>query len=215
MSDTTAKINSKGCEGTGITEDLAAELYHQVGQHFMAIVELQVIDKHGPNLKDKRGVSLGLTQVWPAQDPNLEDHLRELTRVLHQNTAVTGADGTRQQILLEEGRDGIEPTVDGVIAANPGLKFHPYVSSQLAIDDSENGPVCDVCGKTEADRIHQAPPSTNPFEVLDEEHTEEDREEDPEEDDLHDFVEDTDGTGCKDCGMSAGAPIHIAPGEDG
>lgn len=164
MSDISATINQKGCEGTGLTEDLAAELYHRVGHSFMAIVELQVVDKTGPNLKDKRGVKLALTQVWPAEDDNLNHHLRDITLVMHQNHAVIGADGTRQQILLEEGHDGVEPTVDAVIAANPGLKPHPYISSQLAIDDTAAGPVCDVCGKTEADRIHHMP-ATDPFAV--------------------------------------------------
>lgn len=183
MTDTTAKIRAKGCENTGITEEIANKMFHAVGSHYMAIVELEVAEPHGPTTDGKRRVDLTLTQVWPAEDDNLNDHLRELTRVLHQNKGIVGADGTRQQILLEEGsdgRDGVEPTVDQVIAANPGLKPHPYVSSQLAIDDTENGPVCDVCGKTEADRIHHMP-AANPFAV--DEDPDEDPCEDPDEDD--------------------------------
>lgn len=158
MSDTTAKIRAKGLDATGVTEEIASQMYSRKGAHYMGIVEIKVDETH-ENAEGKRKVDLILTQVEPSTDRNLDEHLRELTRTLYYNRQT--ADG--QQPTLETS-DGIEPTVDAVIAANPGLKPHDYISSMLAVDDTENGPVCDVCGKTEADAIHHMP-STEPFKV--------------------------------------------------
>lgn len=207
MTDTTASIAAKGLEGTGVTEDLAAELFHKVGKSLMAIVELQVTDKHGPNIKGKRKVTLSLTQVWPAEDDNLDDHLRQISRVLHQNHGLRpGPDGSRQEIAVASG-DGVEPTVDAVINANPGLKPHTYVTSMLAVDDTDAGPVCDVCGKTESDVVHRAAVS-DPFEVP----AAEDDEPEPEVwrepyDDPHVYVPGPDDS-CE-CGAPEGNPIHV------
>lgn len=173
MTDTTAKIRAKACEATGLTEEIASRLFNQVGSHVMAIVELEVKEPHGPNTEGKRRIDLVLTQVEPSTDPNLDAHLRELTRTLYYNRQVAiGAEPTLET-------EGPEPTVDAVIKANPGLKSHDYLSSMLAMDNQgENGPVCDVCGKTETDRIHHMP-ATDPFNVEDDEDDEDDSDPEP------------------------------------
>jgi hypothetical protein len=142
MPDTTAKIRAKGCENTGVTEDLAAELHTAVGRHIMAIVELHVVQKHGPDTEGKRGVELVLTQVEPATDDTVDDHLRELTRTLHQNRKLKADD---EQLQIQTG-DDIAPRPADVIAAGQKHITHEFT---LGPDG-----LCDVCGLDQADRLH-------------------------------------------------------------
>lgn len=162
MTDTHAHIASKGCDATGITEDIAAELFQQVGRSIMAIVEIQVADKSGPNLKGKRKVHMVLEQIEPAMDPSLDEHLRELTRTLFYNRKVDEGQPTLDG-------DDVEPKVADVLAAGARYRPHPYMTSQLAIDDSEAGPVCDVCGRIEDAAVHQAEQSDDDPDEPDEE----------------------------------------------
>lgn len=143
MTDTTATINAKGLDATGITEDIAAELFHKVGTHLIAIVDLQVVDKHGPNVKGKRKVTLSIDGIEPALDDNLAEHLRELTRTLYYNRQVATNGPTLD--------GGDEPSVDQVLAAGAKHKPHPYLASTLSLDDDA---VCDVCGQIEATAVH-------------------------------------------------------------
>lgn len=143
MTDTTAKILAKGCENTGLTEEIANDLFRKVGNHFMAIVELEVVYPHGPNTDGKRRIDLRLTQVEPAIDDNLDDHLRELTRVLHFNRQVAKEGPTLDS--------ADEPSVDDVLAAGAKHRPHPYLASTLSIDDDA---ICDVCGQVEATPVH-------------------------------------------------------------
>jgi hypothetical protein len=142
MTDTTAKIRSKGLDGTGFTEDLAAELFHRIGHHVKAIVELQVVDKHGPNLKGQRGIELVITQLEVANDSNLEEHLRELTLTLHYNRGLDGHVGTTTE--------GQERTVADVMASGQQYRPHPFLPDDAAKDT----PICDVCGGIEASAVH-------------------------------------------------------------
>lgn len=142
MTDDTAKIKGKGLDGTGFTEALAASLFNRVGHHMLAIVELQVVDKHGPNLKGQRGIELVITQIEPAEDSNLEDHLRELTRTLHYNRGLQGHVGTTTE--------GQERTVADVLSAGGKFKPHPFLPDDAAKDT----PICDVCGGIEASAVH-------------------------------------------------------------
>jgi hypothetical protein len=205
MSDTTAKIRAKGLDATGVTETIASQMYTRKGSHYMAIVEIKVDETH-ENAEGKRKVDLVITQVEPSTDPTLDDHLRELTRTLYYNRQT--ADGN--QPTLETG-DTLEPTVEAVINANPGLKPHPYLTSQLAIDDTEAGPVCDVCGKAEADVIHHMP-AVDPFTV--DEPEDEQVDEDLEEDDdrfagEHEYEPGPDDS-CL-CGAAVNAEAHWWP----
>lgn len=144
MTDTHAHIASKGLDSTGVTEELAAELFNKVGTHLMAIVDLQVVDRSGPNVKDKRKVHLIIDGIEPATTDDMAEHLRELSRVGYLNRA--HANGTRA--INEELNN--ERTVADVMAAGAAHKPHPF----LPVDASEENPICDVCGKLEATPVH-------------------------------------------------------------
>lgn len=114
MSATTAKIRAKGCETTGLNEDLARKLFDAgAGKYLMAVIELEVVQPHGPDVEGKRSVDLVITQVEPATDTKLDEHLRDLTRALHANRKLHDEN---EQPTLDTG-DDIEPTVAGVMAA--------------------------------------------------------------------------------------------------
>lgn len=142
MTDTTAGIAAKGLDGTGFTEDLSAELFNKVGSHMMAIVDLQVVDRSGPNVKGKRKVHLIIDGIEPATDDNLAEHLRELRRVCHYNRKLDGHTGTTTQ--------GDERTVDDVLAAGAGHRPHPF----LPVDAADDNGICDVCGLIQAAGVH-------------------------------------------------------------
>jgi hypothetical protein len=142
MTDTTAGIAAKGLDATGFTEDLAAELFNRVGSHIMAIVDLQVVDRSGPNVKGKRKVHLIIDGIEPATDETLAEHLRELTRTLYYNRKLDGHTATTTQ--------GEERTVDDVLAAGAGHRPHPF----LPVDASDDNGICDVCGLIQAAGVH-------------------------------------------------------------
>lgn len=146
MTDTHASIATKGLDNTGITEDLADELFHKVGTHLMAIVDLQVVDRSGPNVKDKRKVHLIIDGIEPATDDAMAEHLRELSRVGYLNRA--HANGT---IAINQELDN-ERTVADVLAAGARHKPHPFLPVDASID---NG-ICDVCGSIEATPVHSS-----------------------------------------------------------
>lgn len=161
---TTAKIAAKGTSGTGITEDLAQTLHNQLGRKVIAIVEM-VAETRSEKRNGDEAVVLSILTVEPAPTSTTEDHLRELARSFYYERQL--ADG---QLKLD-GSDDIEPKVADVLAAGAAHKPHPYLTSQLAVDDSENGPVCDICGQVETAGVHQAslPGVTDPFAVPDDE----------------------------------------------
>lgn len=144
MTDTTAKIRSKGLDATGVTERIAEEMFNRKGAHYMAIVEIKVDATH-ETADGKRGVDLILTQVEPATDDNLAEHLRELTRTVYFNRKLA-TDGPQLQIA----GDSDEPTVDAVIAAGRAHRPHPFI----AVDASQDNPICDVCGELETAPRH-------------------------------------------------------------
>lgn len=144
MTDTHAQIASKGLDATGFTEELAAELFHKVGSHLMAIVDLQVVDRSGPNVKDKRKVHLIIDGIEPALNDEMAEHLRELSRVGYLNRA--HANGT---LAINEQLDG-ERTVADVMAAGRMHRPHPFLPVDASI---ENG-ICDVCGTVAATAVH-------------------------------------------------------------
>jgi hypothetical protein len=146
MTDTTAKIRAKGLESTGITEEIANQMFGQVGRHFMAIVELEVVEPHGPNTEGKRRVDLVLTQVEPAMDKVLDEHLRELTRTVYQNRVLQSEDA---QLQIETAGD-VEPSVEDIIAARQAADAadqpHEFV------DDGTGD--CDICDGPKGNPIH-------------------------------------------------------------
>lgn len=149
--DYTAKIRAKGLDATGVTEQLAGEMFRNKGRHYMAIVELRVDETH-EKADGARKVDLILTQVEPATSTDLEEHLRELTRVGYLNRQQS--DG---QLAIDASL-GQERTVADVMASGKSMRPHPFI----AVDASQDNPICDVCGGIEASAVH----STQ--EVLDE-----------------------------------------------
>ncbi|WP_193613136.1 hypothetical protein [Nocardioides lijunqiniae] len=110
--DYNAKVRGKGLENTGVTEDLAREMFNTLGRSTMAIVRLT----HKRQINDDdtgRTVELTIDLLEPSTSAELDEHLRELTRTLHQNRALKADD---QQLQIDTPGD-LEPTVEGVIAA--------------------------------------------------------------------------------------------------
>lgn len=214
MTDTTARILAKGCEATGLTEEIANKLFTKVGSHFMAIVELEVVYPHGPNTDGKRRIDLHLKQVEPAMDPNLEEHLRELTRTLYFNRQV-------DQPLPGTSGDDINPDLKTVLAGGARFEPHPFLPVDAADDDG----ICDVCGQVQ-DRPQHADRSAlaDPFAVTENDLDDAEEEYDPDEegDDLvetsaydepHTFDAGPDDS-CI-CGAPYGNPIHLdVPAEE-
>lgn len=143
MTDYTAQIKAKGLESTGVTEEIARSLYNRLGSHMMFIVEGRV-DARTEGTDGSHKVQLTLTQVEPATDDNLSDHLRELTRTLHYNRALDESQPTL------DGGDGINPTVGDAIAAGQRHRPHPF----LPVDASNDNGICDVCGLVEIAGVH-------------------------------------------------------------
>lgn len=146
--DTIAKIRAKGLDSTGVTEEIAGQMYRSKGATYLAIVEVKVAELHEKS-DGQRRVDLTLEMVEPVLDGNLEDHLRELTRVLYRNRAQD--DG---QMAIDE---SLAPSVEDVLAAGNRHKPHGYMASTLSTEDE---PVCDVCGLTEDVNLHHMPMTT-------------------------------------------------------
>jgi hypothetical protein len=165
MTDTTAKIRAKGLEATGVTEEIANQMFTQVGKHFMFICEAKVEEPHGPNAEGKRRVDLILTQVEPAMDQVLEDHLRELTRTVYQNRVLTSEDA---QLQIETAAD-LEPSVEDIIAARQAAdaadRPHEFV------DDGAGD--CEACDGPKANPIHAELDDPDEADHLDDEPAEE------------------------------------------
>ncbi|WP_085894219.1 hypothetical protein [Nocardioides sp. PD653] len=145
---TTAKIAAKGCQSTGITEDLAETLHNNLGRKVLAVVEL-VSEARSEKRSGDESVVLSILTVEPAPNADTENHLRELARSFHYERQL--ADG---QLTIQTG-DDIEPKVNDVLAAGAKHRPHPYLASTLSTDDTEHGPVCDVCGLLETAAVHQ------------------------------------------------------------
>lgn len=182
---TTAKIAAKGCNGTGITEDLAQTLHNTLGRTIVAVVEL-VAETRSEKRNGDETVVLSINTIEPAPTGATVEHLRELARSFYYERQL--ADG---QLRIETG-DGPEPTVSDVLAAGAQHRPHDFLSGSLALDEAQ---VCDICGQHADAAIHQpAARIANPFTVPDDEDLEDtDDAEDEDEDDLDD-----DGDGDED-----------------
>lgn len=88
--DYVAKIRAKGLDSTGVTEELAKSLYHQLGSHHLLVVEARV-ERRTENGDGTHTVELVLTQVEPSTATFVDDHLRELMRGMYRNRQL--ADG--------------------------------------------------------------------------------------------------------------------------
>lgn len=166
MTDTTARIRAKGLDALGVTEDIANQLYARKGAHQMFIGEYRVDETH-ERADGTKKVDLVLTQVEPATDEQLAEHLRELTRVGYMNRQQANG-----QLAIDQSLDD-EPTVEQVMAAGQQHRPHPF----LPVDATQDNPICDVCGRLETAPVHSAQ------EVLDDPDAEEDPEDDGDQDD--------------------------------
>lgn len=192
-SDYTAKIRAKGLDATGVTEQLAAEMYRNKGRHYMVIAEVKVDETH-EKADGNRKVDLVLTLVEPATDSALEEHLRELTRVGYLNRQQS--DG---QLAIDQSL-GAERTVADVLSSGGKFKPHPFI----VVDASVENPICDVCGGIEASAVHSRQ------DVLDDAVDEEDE--------PHEFTPYGDLDACRLCGRlehdDPGIHVSDAPNVD-
>jgi predicted ATP-dependent Lon-type protease len=145
--DYTASVRRKGLENTGVTPDIAKTMYNTQGRSTLAIVELA----HKRQINDDdtgRSVELVITSLEPSQNPELDDHLRQLMRTLHQNRVLHSED---QALDIEIAGD-IEPSVDAVIAAQRAhAAGEPHV-----FDPGEDGSDdCVVCGEDLEHDLHK------------------------------------------------------------
>ena len=142
---TTAKIAAKGTKSTGLTEDIAKTLHDQLGKTIVAIVEISSEARTEKKSGDEE-VKLAIGMLEVAPDGLAADHVRELARSFHYERQLK--DG---QMAID---DDIEPKVADVLEAGQRFQPHPYLASTLSTDDSDQGPVCDVCGQHEGATVH-------------------------------------------------------------
>lgn len=169
---TTAKIAAKGCQNTGITEELAKRLHDNLGRTIVAVVEITSESRTEKRNGDEHvGLSIGMIEVAP--DGDASEHIRELARLFHYERQI--ADG--QPTL--DGDDGPEPTVSDVLAQGAQFRPHPF----LPVDAADDNGICDVCGQLQDVAVHDAHQGLpDPFAVpADEDDTDDDDEDDDEE----------------------------------
>jgi hypothetical protein len=157
--DHLVKIRAKSdLSGTGVTDDIARQMCHSKGKHYMAVVEVKVDELHDKS-SGQQAADLIINQFWPANDDNLDEHLRELTRVLHQNKALASEhDDPIDGMEL----DGPAPTVSEVLEQGAQLKPHDYLEAADGIDQ------CDVCGQVTDAPVHASVAQlADPFSVGD------------------------------------------------
>lgn len=131
MTDTVAKIAAKGCNATGITEELATRLHDQLGKKLMAVVELEAAARTEKS-DGNQAVQLRILSVEPATDQLAEDHLREFARALYYNRAVDEAQPTLD--------DGPEPTVKEVLGRGKSLLDHDDDGQVVGLWDGNTDP---------------------------------------------------------------------------
>lgn len=147
--DYTAAIRGKGCDNTGITQDLARSMYSTLERSTYAIVRL----KHARQINDTatgRKVELAIEEVEPSISEDLDAHLRQLMRTMHQNRVLNS---DSQQLSIDTQGD-LEPSVSDVIAAQRAHEAnapHPYDPGE----DSEPGDdACVLCGEEIDHELH-------------------------------------------------------------
>lgn len=114
---TTAKVRAKGLAATGVTEDLAAQMFNTKGSRYLAIVELKVDEVHEKSDGDRR-VDLVIAELEPVVDGDLngalDEHVRTIWKALYENRMRAGT-GPDDQLPLDPD-DGPAPKVADIIA---------------------------------------------------------------------------------------------------
>lgn len=154
---TTAKIAARGCKGTAIDDQLAEQLHDHLGRTILAIVEISSSSRT-EDTDGNQKVTLKLGDIEVVPDGMAADHIRELFRLFYYERQRE----TEGPALDYD--DGPAPKVADVLAAGERFRPHPYLASTLSTDDSDHGPVCDICGAIETAAAHTI---TDPFAVPD------------------------------------------------
>jgi hypothetical protein len=137
---TTATIESKGCQGTGITEELAKSLHDNLGKTIVAVVEITA-DKRSENRKGDEKVGLVINTIEVAPNPDTAEHIRELSHAFNYERKLVENGPT-----LPGTDDEPAPKVADILAAGDAIKPHEFVPFE---EDGET--VCDRCGAGEGD----------------------------------------------------------------
>lgn len=139
---TTASINSKGTNDTGINDDMIKSLHDNLGKAIVAVVEIRS-ESRVENLKGDEKVNLVIQTLEPATSPEAEDYLRKFARSLHTERKLNSDDET----LDIQTSDDLEPKVADVLAE--GAKHMPHEFADTPDGD------CEICGQTGGAAIHQ------------------------------------------------------------
>jgi hypothetical protein len=161
---TTAKVRAKGLAATGVTEDLAAQMFNTKGSRYLAIVELKVDEVHEKSDGDRR-VDLVIEELEPVVDGKLngalDEHVRTIWKALYENRLRAGS-GPDDQLPLDPD-DGPAPKVADIIAREDAL----------IEKDADGEPVGIWDGDTDAEledepesADEQDRPTTTPFSVV-------------------------------------------------
>lgn len=217
MTDITVKIAAKGCDNTGITDEIANRLHANLGHKIVAVVEL-VSEARTEKRDGNEAVTLSILTLEPAPDTQTTEHLRELARAFHFERRLE--EGDPGQMRLD---DNIEPKVADVIAAGHRHTPHPFLPDDAAKDT----PICDLCGGIEASAVHEVQDEldvnpgdenggdtvTGPDTATNEAH----ETELAEEDEPHSFVSEDDVDSCRLCGRHEddGQGIHVTDDNQG
>lgn len=140
MPDYLAKIRAKGLDATGVTEELAKSLYHQLGSHHLLVVEARV-ERRTENGDGSHTVDLVLTQVEPSTASFVDDHLRELMRGMYRNRQIV--DGAIPE--LADGpdlRDVVKGSGEAVLQRDADGSVDRLWDGNTGDGDSEHRPGC-------------------------------------------------------------------------
>lgn len=127
---TTAKIASKGCNGTGITDEITERL--RLGQTLVVVAEL-VVEAHHEKRNGDEAVVLNILNLEPATKDFVEDYLRNMQRALHYERKLI-EDGPQLQVP----GDHDEASVDDVMAQGKGVLTEEDGEPRLLTDDLEH-----------------------------------------------------------------------------
>lgn len=124
MSDYSVTINARGCDKTGITEELIASLYNGGRNEVLAMVTLKPVKEHLDRNTGKKRLDLVILEIEPVVAKNgkvetqLDEHLRIIKSALHYERGLL-ENGGDQLPFGEE--DGPAPRVADILQQGKGL----------------------------------------------------------------------------------------------
>lgn len=113
----------------GITDDLAAKMFANLGSHHIAIVDLKVCE-HTDSVDDKDKVLLKVSHLEIATEGDVETHLRDLSKAIH-------AKRTPTQLTIDSNLDDVEPSAEEIVER--GKALHAEFSGETDPDDKPAG----------------------------------------------------------------------------